>query len=290
MQPLAKNPKGVEKAISALLLVGIAAFVGFGVCYWQNAAYWTYGALLGLGLLAMGAAFIAWGKYLLPRGPFVEERHALASTESERSAFAAALMERGAGEIKRRKVLGTLLGGSLGVFSIVALFPLVRSLGPLPGDKLAVTDWKKGQRLVDINGNPVHITDMAVGGVLTVYPQGLENTDDGQAIDQSILIRVQNEPFTTKKGRESWTPSGYVAYSKLCTHLGCPVGLYEQQLELLVCPCHQSMFNVRNGALPQFGPAPRPLPQLPLAADSEGFLIAAGGYNEPVGPGYWERP
>jgi len=290
MQPLAKNPKGVEKAISALLLIGIAAFVGFGVCYWQNAAYWTYGALLGLGLLAMGAAFIAWGKYLLPRGPFVEERHVLASTETERSAFAAALMERGAGEIKRRKVLGTLLGGSLGVFSIVALFPLVRSLGPLPGDKLAVTDWKKGQRLVDINGNPVNITDMAVGGVLTVYPHGLENTDDGQAIDQTILIRVQNEPFTTMKGRESWTPSGYVAYSKLCTHLGCPVGLYEQQLELLVCPCHQSMFNVRNGALPQFGPAPRPLPQLPLAVDSEGFLIAAGGYNQPVGPGYWERP
>ncbi|OYV23715.1 MAG: ubiquinol-cytochrome C reductase, partial [Acidimicrobiales bacterium 20-64-4] len=82
---------------------------------------------------------------------------------------------------------------------------------------------------------------------------------------------------------------GYVAYSKLCTHLGCPVGLYEQQLQLLVCPCHQSMFNVANGALPNFGPAPRPLPQLPLMVDSQGYLQSQSDYKEPVGPGFWER-
>ena len=93
----------------------------------------------------------------------------------------------------------------------------------------------------------------------------------------------------TQPGRETWGPAGYIAYSKVCTHLGCPVGLYEQELELLVCPCHQSMFNVRNGAVPQFGPAPRPLPQLALMFNDDGFLVAQGPYDQPVGPGFWER-
>ncbi len=290
MQPLAKDPDAMSNKIGLLLILGLICFLGFGVAYWQDATFWVYGTLLGAGLVFLGAAFIAWGKYLLPKGPFVEERHVLASSEQERSAFAAALMERGVAPIKRRKALGALLGGTLGAFSIVALFPLVRSLGPLPGDSLATTNWKKGIRLVDINGNVIHVDQMTVGSFATVFPEGLQLTDEGQAIDQTFLIRVDTEAFTTIKGRENWTPQGYVAYSKLCTHLGCPVGLYEQQLEVLVCPCHQSMFNVRDGAMPTFGPAPRPLPQLPLAVDSDGHLIAAAGYNEPVGPGYWERP
>ena len=290
MQPLAKDPDAMSNKIGLLLILGLICFLGFGVAYWQDATFWVYGTLLGAGLVFLGAAFIAWGKYLLPKGPFVEERHVLASSEQERSAFAAALMERGVAPIKRRKALGALLGGTLGAFSIVALFPLVRSLGPLPGDSLATTNWKKGIRLVDINGNFIHVDQLVVGSFATVFPEGLQLTDEGQAIDQTFLIRVDTEAFTTIKGRENWTPQGYVAYSKLCTHLGCPVGLYEQQLEVLVCPCHQSMFNVREGAMPTFGPAPRPLPQLPLAVDSDGHLIAAAGYNEPVGPGYWERP
>ncbi len=290
MQPLAKDPDAMSNKIGLLLILGLICFLVFGVAYWQDATFWVYGTLLGAGLVFLGAAFIAWGKYLLPKGPFVEERHVLASSEQERSAFAAALMERGVAPIKRRKALGALLGGTLGAFSIVALFPLVRSLGPLPGDSLATTNWKKGIRLVDINGNVIHVDQMTVGSFATVFPEGLQLTDEGQAIDQTFLIRVDTEAFTTIKGRENWTPQGYVAYSKLCTHLGCPVGLYEQQLEVLVCPCHQSMFNVREGAMPTFGPAPRPLPQLPLAVDSDGHLIAAAGYNEPVGPGYWERP
>ncbi|MGH7735831.1 MAG: ubiquinol-cytochrome c reductase iron-sulfur subunit, partial [Gemmatimonadales bacterium] len=84
-------------------------------------------------------------------------------------------------------------------------------------------------------------------------------------------------------------PQGYVAYSKLCTHAGCPVGLYQDNTQQLVCPCHQSMFDVLKGAQQTFGPAPRPLPQLPLMVDAEGFLRAQRGYHEPVGPGFWER-
>ncbi len=105
-----------------------------------------------------------------------------------------------------------------------------------------------------------------------------------------MLIRVSDQPFTTVPGRENWTPDGYVAYSKVCTHLGCPVGLYEQELELLVCPCHQSMFNVRNGAVPQFGPAPRPLPQLPLGYDSDGNLIATAAMTSRSAPASGSAP
>lgn len=296
MQPLARDPKTMETKISALFVLSTLCFVGFGVAYWQDANFWLYGALLGAGMSFVGVGLVAWGKYLMPRGPFVEERHELASTPEERNAFAAALVERGGVTIKRRKVLGTLLGASMGAVGVVSLFPLLRSLGPLPGDTLQKTDWKKGTYLVGSNGRRVHIGTMTVGGSMTVFPEGLQDTDNGQAVDQTMLIRLEpNYPesnpanFKTKTGRENWGPSGYVAYSKLCTHLGCPVGLYEQQLELLVCPCHQSMFNVREAAQPIFGPAPRPLPQLPLAVDANGFLFAADGYTDAVGPGFWER-
>jgi ubiquinol-cytochrome c reductase iron-sulfur subunit len=237
----------------------------------------------------LGVGLIAWGKYLMPRGPFVEERHTLASSPDERNAFAAAIAERGGSVVKRRKVLGGLLGAGMGIFGIVAAFPLVRSLGPLPKGTLFHTDWVKGTYLVDITGRRVHQDDLAIGSIVTVYPEGLENTDNGQAVDQTVLIRISNENFVTQKGRETWGPDGYVAYSKLCTHLGCPVGLYEQEMQLLVCPCHQSMFNVTNGCIPQFGPAPRPLPQLPLQIDSSGYLQSQSGFNQPVGPGFWER-
>ncbi len=289
LAPSARNPHVVERVIALTFIAGLILIVGFGYCYWVNAAPWTLGATMGAGLLLLGVGLVAWGKYLMPRGPFVEQRHTLANDEATRDAFAAAIVERGGGVIKRRKMLGGLLGGGLGAFGVVAIFPLLRSLGPLPKDTLFHTDWRKGSYLVDQDGRRVHSGDLAVGSILTVYPEGTQDTERGQAVDQTVLIRLSNENFTTQKGRETWGPMGYVAYSKLCTHLGCPVGLYEQQLQLLVCPCHQSMFNVTNGAIPNFGPAPRPLPQLPLYVDASGYLRAQSDYHTPVGPGFWER-
>jgi quinol---cytochrome c reductase iron-sulfur subunit len=279
MGDAARNPERIEKLIALVFVAAIVCLAGFGAAYWQNADPWVLGATIGAGLLLLGFGLTAWGKYLMPQGPFVEERHPLASTADERDAMAAALVERSA---------------------VVALFPLLRSLGPLPANSLEVTDWRRGTRLVDSTGRPVRRNTLVTGGIMTVYPEGTvivgqspqpRITDNGQAIDQTVLIRLSDQELSppTMAGRESWTPAGYVAYSKLCTHLGCPVGLYEQQLELLVCPCHQSMFNVRNGAVPEFGPAPRPLPQLPLMFDDQGYLVAQGPYDQAVGPGFWER-
>ncbi|HEY5265359.1 MAG TPA: Rieske 2Fe-2S domain-containing protein [Acidimicrobiales bacterium] len=289
LQPAAKNPHTVEMVISIMFVIGAILTAGFGAAYWVNAKPWILGATMGGGLFFLGIGLVAWGKYLMPRGPFVEERHTLANSEADRDAFAAAIVERGGSVVKRRKMLAGLLGGGLGIFGVVAMFPLIRSLGPLPKGTLFHTDWRKGSFAVDQTGRRVSVGDLAVGSIVTVFPEGKQNTDRGQAVDQTVLIRVSNEHFTTQKGRESWAPHGYVAYSKVCTHLGCPVGLYEQQLQLLVCPCHQSMFNVTNGAVPQFGPAPRPLPQLPLYVDSDGFIRAQADYDQPVGPGFWER-
>lgn len=289
LQPAARNPQLVERVIALTLLVGVVLIIGFGAAYWVNAAPWTLGATMGGGLFFLGVGLIAWAKYLMARGPFVEERHVLATSQEDRDAFAAAIVERGGGVVKRRRLLGGLVGGGLGAFGVVALFPLLRSLGPLPKGTLFHTDWRAGSFAVDITGRRVHQDDLAVGSIVTVFPEGTQNTDRGQAVDQTVLIRLSNENFTTQKGRETWGPMGYIAYSKLCTHLGCPVGLYEQQLQLLVCPCHQSMFNVNNGAVPNFGPAPRPLPQLPLYIDAAGFIRSQSDYHEPVGPGFWER-
>ncbi|MCX6507713.1 MAG: Rieske 2Fe-2S domain-containing protein [Actinobacteria bacterium] len=289
MQPAAKNPDRVERWIAVLFVLGFVGFIGFGWAYWVDAAPWILGSTVGVAFSLIGIGVVAWGKYLMPKGPFVEERHEMRSTDEERDAFAAAIIQRGGGVIKRRPMLGALLGGGLGIFGIVALFPVLRSLGPLPGKTLERTDWKKGSYLVTQDGRRVHVDDFKIAEVATVFPEGFEETTNGQAVDQTIIIRLDTEDFTTKKGRESWGPAGYVAYSKLCSHLGCPVGLYEQQLQMLVCPCHQSMFDVTVGAQPNFGPAPRPLPQLPLFIDKDGYLRSQSDYLEPVGPGYWER-
>jgi ubiquinol-cytochrome c reductase iron-sulfur subunit len=297
MGDAARNPDRAEKIIALILVVSMIFFGVAGAAYWQNWNPWTFGGALGGGLFALGFGLTAWGKYLMPQGPFVEERHVLASTTEERDAMSAALVERSAVVVKRRTMLGGLFAVGAGLFSIVAAFPLIRSLGPLPKDELDVTQWRAGSVLVDSSGRTVSRNTLVTGGIMTVYPRSQMRVEDGQvtftdqglATDQTVLIRVSDEPFTTEPGREDWTPDGYVAYSKVCTHLGCPVGLYEQELELLVCPCHQSMFNVRNGAVPQFGPAPRPLPQMHLGYNEDGNLIAMAPYDQPVGPGFWER-
>jgi ubiquinol-cytochrome c reductase iron-sulfur subunit len=292
----AKNPARIEALVALIFVVAMVLIAGFGAAYWQNWNPWILGGTLGSGMFLLGFGLTAWGKYLMPQGPFVEERHVLRSTDEERASISAALVERSTVVVRRRKVLGGLFAAGSGLFGIVALFPLLRSLGPVPKLSLDTTDWKRGSVLVDSNGRTVTKDTLVVGGIMTVYPksqwvggQGGYVTDDGQAIDQTVLIRVQDTDLVTQKGRETWAPAGYVAYSKLCTHLGCPVGLYEQELELLVCPCHQSMFNVRNGAVPQFGPAPRPLPQLPLMFNNDGDLVAQASYDQAVGPGFWER-
>jgi ubiquinol-cytochrome c reductase iron-sulfur subunit len=169
---------------------------------------------------------------------------------------------------------------------VALLFP-VRSLGPRPGDGLKRTAYAGGgKRVVREDGSPVRPTDLARGGAITVWPDG--HTDDADA--PTLLIRIRSDQGFERRTREDWVvDDDIVAYSKLCTHVGCPVGLYQSGSALLLCPCHQSTFNVLNGARPVFGPAARSLPQLPLGLDDEGYIVATGDFSDPVGPGFWDR-
>lgn len=289
LQPATKNPDRTARLIGLAFLAGALSFVAMLWAYVTNQSAWVYGGTMGLGFMLIGVGAVAFGKYLLPKGPFVEERHVVRSTDVERQAMAAALLQRGRW-VGRRKVLGGLFASSMGVFTVGAVWGVLRSMGPMPGKTLFSTDWKRGSYLVDSTGRRIHEGDLSVGGVISsIFPEGFQGTERGMAVDQTILIRLDSRDFTTKSGRETWGPKGFVAYSKLCSHLGCPVGLYEQQLQLLVCPCHQSMFDVTKAAQPTFGPAPRPLPQLALYIDKQGFLRSQHDYLEPVGPGFWER-
>ncbi len=285
LQPYAKNPRRAEMLIGVLLLLGLAGFCAYGGLYWVGGQPQWEGVFGGIGFFAFGFGISAWGKYLLPQGPFVEDRHTLGSTEPEVLSMAAAIEDRGKMVFRRRGFLGTILGAGAGVMGVVLAFPLLRSLGPPPEKTFDTTDWRTGSYLVDIDGNRVHQADLEVGGALTVFPEGFA----GAAVDQTMLIRAETTDIVTLPGRETWGPKGYLAYSKMCTHAGCPVGLYEEVTQQLLCPCHQSLFDVKTGANPVFGPAPRPLPQLPLRIDSAGFIRAQAGYDQPIGPGFWER-
>ena len=287
----AKNPRRAERVVGGSFLVATAGFAGFGAAFWQNASNEWLGLTLTLGFVGLGYGMVLWGKFLMPQGPFSEERHAMAPTAEEREAFVGAFSSRGRVAIERRTFLGKLLGLAAGVFGVVAAFPLLRSLGPLPGHSLYTTAWKKDSLLVDFTGRPIKVDDVEVGGYITVFPE----TDVGGAYSQTMLVRpgpageFVTPPPRFASTRANWGPEGYLAFSKVCTHAGCPVGLYQELTQQMLCPCHQSLFDVLDAAQPVFGPAPRPLPQLPLYVDPKGYLRAQAPYDEPVGPGFWER-
>ena len=183
----------------------------------------------------------------------------------------------------------------------LALAPLVllRDLGPLPQTDLRHTVWKKGLRAVTLGGlRPLTPADIPTpGSMITVIPEGYQDDDDALAKAGVILIKFApgqlhvptNYDGGTLVSTMNWTIDNIVAYSKICTHVGCPVALYEQTTHHILCPCHQSTFDAANGANVIFGPAARALPQLPLMLTSEGYIAAASDFTQPVGPSFWER-
>ena len=274
------------RQIAAALAVTTASALGLAVVYALGGQTQVEGVLLALALGGLGFAFVVAARKLLPQGPFTEERPRLESSPEDLAGFGEDFdrLYEGEGSVARRRFLLRMFGAAAGALGLAALFPIA-SLGPRPGNSLFVTSWRKGSRVVNEQGKPVKITDLEVGGILTVFPEGHLDAADSQ----TLLIRAARHAITTRPGRETWAPDGYVAYSKICTHAGCPVGLYQQQLQRLLCPCHQSTFEVLNGAEPEFGPATRPLPQLPLMVDADGYLRSQSDYHEPVGPGFWDR-
>jgi ubiquinol-cytochrome c reductase iron-sulfur subunit len=263
----------------------------------------TLGVTLGLALLCIGMGAMQWARKLMNDVEIVEARHPTASSEADRTETVAAL-EQGIADsgITRRPLIRNSLLGALAMLGLPAIVAL-RDLGPLPGDKLARTVWKKGMRVVnDVAGTPIKPEDVEIGQLINTQPEILfETGEDGERVYEgtallqektkasTIVVRMRPDDITPSRGRENWGVDGILCYSKICTHVGCPISLWEQQTHHLLCPCHQSTFDLADNGKVVFGPAARALPQLPLMVDDEGYLVARSDFHEPVGPSYWER-
>jgi ubiquinol-cytochrome c reductase iron-sulfur subunit len=273
-----------ERRVAGALTLSIWGSLALGIVYgFGGQAQWE-GVLLSIALGGLASGLVAWELGLLPQEQVTDRREPEPSSPEERMA-ATSELARGQEEVASRRTIARLLLGALAAFATVMLFP-IRSLGPAPGRSMFHTKWTAGAYVVDSLGRRLRAGEMSTQSVITIFPEGAL----GSAVSQALLIHVDPTLLRLPPGRADWAPYGYVAYSKFCTHAGCPVGLYRAAANQLLCPCHQSTFNVLDGAQPVFGPTTRALPQLPLSVDADGYLRARGDFSAPVGPGFWELP
>jgi ubiquinol-cytochrome c reductase iron-sulfur subunit len=249
---------------------------------------------LTLGLMGIGIGAVHWAKTLMPDAEVSEDRHPARGSEEVRAkAVEIIKLANSESGFSRRKLIRRSMYGALAFFPLPAVI-LFADLGPNPGDTLRHTMWKKGTRLaLDPTGVPIKAADITLGSVFHVIPEGLAELKKHKLEEKAkaavLLIRLNPSDLIESEERKTWSYDGIVAYSKICTHVGCPVALYEQLTHNLLCPCHQSTFDVTDACKVVFGPAARPLPQLPITVDAEGYLIAQSDFTEPVGPSFWER-
>jgi ubiquinol-cytochrome c reductase iron-sulfur subunit len=310
-----------ERQVAALFSVSILGTLIFLVAYFAvpmdatfflpgvgeaNTTHVVLGVGLALALLGIGLGAVHWAKTLMPDTEVVEMRHPMRSSDADREDAAQTFLAGGAAsQITRRPLIKYTLGGSLGLFSLPLLVQLVGSLGPLPQKALSLTYWNGGPsgpgdnptfkplRLMrDPENTPIKASDVTLGSVFHVLPEGLLDLQHGVLEEKAkaavLLMRLDPKDIKSQKER-NWSYEGIVAYSKICTHVGCPVGLYEHTTHHLLCPCHQSTFDVTDDCRVIFGPARRPLPQLKITVDDEGYLVSAQPFREAVGPSFWER-
>ncbi|MCQ1950258.1 MULTISPECIES: ubiquinol-cytochrome c reductase iron-sulfur subunit [Arthrobacter] len=296
--------KRAERQVASLFIVSIIGTIVFFIGYFSIhlddasiAELRLQNILLGLGtafaMLGIGVGIVHWAKTLMPDHEITEERHEIRPEEDR------VIAEKMVGDIieetgiKRRPLIRNTLLGAM-VLAPLPAIAVFRDLGPLPGNTLRHTMWKEGTRLVrDPSGTPIKASDVTLGSAFHVIPDGLNDLHEHKLEEKAkavvLLMRLNPEDLNPSPGREDWAVDGIVAYSKICTHVGCPVALYEQQTHHLLCPCHQSTFDVTQECKVIFGPAGHALPQLPIEVDSEGYLVAQRDFEEPVGPSYWER-
>ncbi len=298
-----RQAKNAERVVAALFLLAFLAGVAFIAAYVgleltsvdatlrSNLAL---GAALSVALIGLGAGAVIWVRFLMPHVEMTEARKPLASPEADRAAFAKTFDEGAdASGFKRPLVRRSLMLATLPL--LAAPIVLLRDLGPLPGTQLRHTVWKKGTRLLVYGPNtPLRPAEFSTPGqMITVVPDGFADNQDALAKATAIIIKFAPGQLVPKTPSQqgtvmNWTVDNIVAYSKICTHVGCPVALYEQTTHHILCPCHQSTFDATRGAKVVFGPAARSLPQLPLGVDAHGYLIATSDYHVPVGPPFWE--
>ena len=310
----------VISALSGLAFLGAFLFWPYEYVAPGEPGYLMYslytpvvGAMFGLSVLAVGIGVIAYIKKFFPDEVSVQQRHDGASDEVARLTVTAQLVKAGQEtDIARRKLIARAAGGAAGVLGlglgIAAVAPLVRN--PWKGGDdaaLWVTAWRPvaGETvyLRRDTGDPHEVSlvrpeDQAPGSMETVFPFRESERADEEALIRGLrgsdtpvmLIRLRPDTQVVhRNGQENFNYGDYYAFSKICTHLGCPTSLYEAQTNRILCPCHQTQFLATEYGRPIFGPGTRPLPQLPITVNDEGYLVATGDFAEPVGPAFWER-
>ncbi len=284
---------GTVLTIVSYVFIPTDKFIFIPVMGETNAEQLLLGLGMAIALFCIGAGAIHWAKTLMPDNEVIAERHEFRSEDEDRAEFVKTVKAgASAAGLGRRPLIKRSLGLALGLSGLTPLL-LLRDLGPLPKENLQKTSWKAGTRLVtDPGDRPIKPADLEVGAVAQTLPElapGEERTLNNIGKDAVLLIRLRPEDFNLDAERLSWTHEGIIAFSKICSHMGCAVALYEQQTKHLLCPCHQSTFDVTRAAKVIFGPAARPLPQLAITVDADGYLVAKQPFTEPVGPSFWER-
>ncbi|MFV0254001.1 MAG: Rieske 2Fe-2S domain-containing protein [Beutenbergiaceae bacterium] len=314
-----KVAKRSERQIVFIFLISIAASIAAVVGYFaipvdgdnvMNVRLSTLviGGGLGLGMLGIGVAAVQWARALMNDTEQIEERHPMAAEPSVRRQ-ALEMLREGAKDanVARRPVLKGALGGALALAPLSVLVPLIGNLGADWNiGKFKHTAWSpvtdgdpelyyQGQfRYLarDPQDTRIRAAEVTNDNLVHVIPHGLPEQEhylEEKAKAVVLLVRLDPSLLKESAERADWSYDGIVAYSKICTHVGCPVALYERQTHHLLCPCHQSTFDITDEAKVVFGPAKRALPQLPIAVDEEGYLYATADFDEPVGPSYWQR-
>jgi ubiquinol-cytochrome c reductase iron-sulfur subunit len=277
-----------ERAAIVAFVVAIAGGLLAAYGYWSNHTEVWLGLGLALALGGIGFGLVSWAKYLDLDEHVVQQRERLTTTSDEHEQLDEQVAHT-RNTLGRRPFIAVLFGGSIASLAIGFIGP-VGSLGPKPRGERGRTSWATGKRLVTSDGLPIAAESTGFDQLATVFPDGAIGADDSQV----VLLRLRPEVLS-ERTVAGGAVDGWVAYSKICTHAGCSVGLFgvdsraPQEIRELVCPCHQSVFDPVDAARPAGGPATRSLPQLPIGVDRDGYLIALGEFDRPVGPVAWDE-
>jgi ubiquinol-cytochrome c reductase iron-sulfur subunit len=291
VEPGPRNP-GAELAVAVLFLLAALSAVLFIVVYSLprfNAQHELFGLTLAGAFGFLGAALVVLARRVLPSEELEEDYPD--SEHPEEGIETAKLIEESGRSVTRKRLLTAAGGTAGGAIGLAALTPAL-SLGPWFHTKpLLHTPWRAGRRLVDRDGKPYRADEIEPETFYTAFAEGASQRSLGAML---VVVRLNPERIKLPRGRRNWAPEGILAFSKVCTHAGCAIGLYRkptypptQPPPGLVCPCHYSTFDPGQGGKVVFGPAGRPLPQLPLLIDREGELRARGNFSNAVGPGWW---
>jgi ubiquinol-cytochrome c reductase iron-sulfur subunit len=289
--PMGPPSPDAELVVAALFVATGLAAVAFVVVYAvDRIGHQTQflGLSLGLAFAFLAAAFVVAGRSLVADEEIVED---YPEPHPEAQEDVLQIVDESADRLTRRRLLvltGLGAGGALGAALVVP----AASLGPLlDWDELREVPWRAGRRLVDERGRPLRASEIEEKVFYTAFPEGAPREDVGAPV---VVVRLPPAHLKLPPERQGWAPRGILAYSKICTHAGCAISLYRVPLyppatptPALVCPCHYSTFDPAAAGAVLFGPAGRPLPQLPLRIDANGILRAAGPFSAGPGPSWW---